>query len=287
MNSIKDVEFTLPEATYFSSRRVAEDFDRQADKSNFIDDCFGFDDGDDDDDEIVTESANKKVTDAITKPENEKGALKEIRAKLKRFLQNPDGESNESNMKDDSRVITANTAKKAKTTAKSPSKGDTSSSKGETSPSKIGESPAKVAKSPARPKRNVVFGDTGPKQKDIRNAFAVIPSDKRKKDNPKDGVVADLFTEVETVRIISFFFKWGFPLNNSFLIQRQIYFQVQDRRRSYSRPQRHRKRRMSIDSEESEVEQIDDEDYEENGKKRAKRRKKTAQPNPKVWFFII
>lgn len=64
-----------------------------------------------------------------------------------------------------------------------------------------------------------------------------------------------------------------------------VHKQNQDRRRSYSRPQRQRKRRISIESEHSEDEEhSDDDDIDADGKstKRAKRRKKMTERNPKV-----
>ncbi|XP_031617571.1 protein dalmatian [Contarinia nasturtii] len=244
VNSTKDSSVTLPEASYFSSRRAAQVFDRNVDSHSFADDCFGFDD--DDEEEIINETTNKESecaktttnTTAGSKSEAEKSALDEIRAKLKRFLHKPDVDKDES-------------IKKTKVTSKQAT-ADKTKAKHVRSPAK---SPAKVVKSPVKQKRNVVFGDTGAIQKDIRTAFAVKPSDKRKKDNSKDPVT--LFEEVDT---------------------------VQDRRRSYSRPQRQRKRRISIESEESEEEEhSDDEDFDDIGKpsKRAKRRKKTTEPNPK------
>lgn len=46
-------KITLPEASYFTSRRAADDFDRTMNDSNLMDEYFGFSDGDgegDDDD---------------------------------------------------------------------------------------------------------------------------------------------------------------------------------------------------------------------------------------------
>lgn len=189
VNSTKDSSVTLPEASYFSSRRAAQVFERNVDNQNFNDDCFGFDDGDDDD-EITNETINKEperidttnnTTKFGSKSETEKSALKEIRANLKRFLHNSNVDKDES-------------IKKSKVTSKQ-AISDKNKAKKVTTPVK---SPAKPVKSPAKPKRNVVFGDTGTKQKDIRSAFAVKPTDKRKKDNSKDGPVS-LFEEVDTV----------------------------------------------------------------------------------------
>lgn len=187
VNSTNDTSLTLPEASYFSSRRVAQDFDRHIDDQNFVDNCFGFDDGDDD--EITEETANKEsdhaqtVDNDISKSETEK--IKEIRARLKRFLHNPDAEQNESIKisKVTNTEMVTDKAKKGKTPKKTPMK-----------------SPAKTIKSPTKPKRNIVFGDAGAKQKDIRNAFTAKTTDKHSKsDKSKDGPVAVLFQEVETV----------------------------------------------------------------------------------------
>lgn len=188
VNSTKDTNLTLPEASYFSSRREAQDFDRHIDDQNFVDNCFGFDDGDDDD-EITDVTANKEsehaqtVDNDVSKSETEK--LKEIRARLKRFLHNPDAEPNESikMSKVTNTETTTDKAKKGRTPKKTPIK-----------------SPTKTIKSPAKPKRNIVFGDTGAKQKDIRNAFTAKTTDKHSKsDKSKDGPAAVLFQEVDTV----------------------------------------------------------------------------------------
>lgn len=191
VNSTKDTSFTLPEASYFSSRRAAQDFDRNIDNQNFIDNCFGFDDIDDE--EVTDETANKEsensktIDNDVTKSEAEK--LKEIRSRLKRFLQNPDAEPNESHkmakVTKPHTLTDKNKAKKGKTPKKTPMKTPT-------------KSPAKVVSIPERPKRNIVFGDTGAKQKDIRSAFTAKTADKHSKaDKTKDDPV--LFEEVETV----------------------------------------------------------------------------------------
>lgn len=192
-NSTKDTSLTLPEASYFSSRRVAQDFDRNIDNQDFADNCFGFDDCDEE--EIANETTNKESESAqpsdndVTKSETEK--LKEIRARLKRFLHNPDAEPNESIKM--SKVTKSEPAKKkGKTPKKTPLK----------TPIKTPlKSPAKaVAKSPAkeRPKRNIVFGDTGAKQKDIRDAFAVKTTDKQS-GKSKEDPAALLFEDFDTV----------------------------------------------------------------------------------------
>lgn len=191
VNSTKETSLTLPEASYFSSRRAAQDFDRNVDNQNFIDNCFGFDDIDDE--EVTDEPANKEsendktIDNDVTKTEAEK--LKEIRSRLKRFLQNPDAEPNESvkmaKVTKPETLTDKNKAKKGKTPKKTPMKTPT-------------KSPSKAVSIPERPKRNIVFGDTGAKQKDIRSAFTVKTTDKHSKaDKSKNDPV--LFEEVETV----------------------------------------------------------------------------------------
>lgn len=185
VNSTKESNLTLPEASYFSSRRVAQDFDRSIENQNFADNCFGFDDADDEEINMNEETDHAQHEDFI-KTEAEK--LKEVRARLKRYLHNPDAEPNESiKMSKVTNIKTVkekNMAKKAKTLKKTPVKPPI-------------ESPAKTAKSPAKPKRNIVFADAGAKQKDIRNAFTAKTTDKHSKS--KDNPATILFEEVETV----------------------------------------------------------------------------------------
>lgn len=183
INSTKE-SLTLPEASYFSSRRVAQDFDRIVDTHNAIDDCFGFD-LDDDDEDVPSEPTDKRSENTnesaitLSKTTSKKEPLKEIREKLKRFLQNPEAEPNESVKK--TKVIRFETAI------------DKSKAKKVKTPMK---SPAKVVNSPAKPKRNIVFGDTAAKQKDIRSAFTAKSGDKHAKKDNADPV---LFGEIETV----------------------------------------------------------------------------------------
>lgn len=259
-NSAKTDELTLPEVSYFTSRRDAEDFDRIVDDSNIIDDCFGFDIGDDDEpDNNVTNKTHEQTsneTKHITKPET--GRMIEIRSKLKRFLHHPE--------KLDETVKKSKTNNKA-TRFKSPAK--TLSKTPAKTPGKTpGKSPAKAAKSPAKVKRNV-FGENVAKQKDIRSAFAAR-SEKDK--NSKDDAAVNLFQEFETVsaRIL---FGISIIILNVFFI---MLLKVQDRRKSYSKPQRQRKRRISVDTDESDAEHnSDDEEFDADGKKakRSKRRK--------------
>lgn len=180
-NTTKDTELTLPEASYFSSRRVAHDFDRHVENQNIGDDCFGFDTVDDD----ITDESIEKTPEKTAKNDSKSKAcgLEDIRAKLKRFLHNYEAEPNESMKK------TKVTSTTMKTT---PMKLSTEATK---SPMK---SLAKTVKTPAKQKRNVVFGDTGAKQKDIRSVFTAKSNDKP--DSSKDNPVANLFGEVETVR---------------------------------------------------------------------------------------
>lgn len=129
----------LPEGSFFTSRRAADDFDRTINDTNFMDDCFGFGDDDDDvdnnnDDTLVDQSKPKKET------------LTEIRARLKRFLHNPDDAIK--------KTKTIERPAKKRAVQKTPIK-----------------SPAKTAANRTPIKLNVVFADTGAKQKDIRTAF--------------------------------------------------------------------------------------------------------------------
>lgn len=188
-----DAEITLPEASYFSSLRAAHDFDRNMNNQNMLDDCFGFDIGDDDD-EFDDNPANKQPerVDANKKSNSktaaEKDALKEIRANLKRFLHNP--------MPDE-------TLKKARMTEK-----DVQKTKKQKTPMKKAKTPIKKEKTPAKkaktPIKHVVFGETGARQKDIRNAFTMKSSgnDKRAKaTTSNEDPIKNLFGEVETVGI--------------------------------------------------------------------------------------
>lgn len=159
---------TLPEGSYFTSRRAADEFDRTMNDSNFMDDCFGFDE----DDEI--DNNNDTL---IEEPKSKSGALDEIRARLKRFLHNPDADDT---IKKTKTIVNDRPAKK-KAIQKTPIK-----------------SPAK--KSNRTPiKRNVVFADTGAKQKDIRSAFtAKMQHAKAGTTNTSDDSIA-LFEEVVPV----------------------------------------------------------------------------------------
>lgn len=194
-DSTKTIEHTLPEASYFSSRRVADDFDRHVNDQNIIDDCFGFGVGDDDEEIDNNETYNEPQKDS-NKTKNvtnsETGGLDEIRSKLKRFLHNPDIDETIKKSKVTNKAIEFKTP--AKKTGKTPNK--TPSKTPNKTPAKTPiKSPAKTSKSPAKVKRNV-FGEIGGKQKDIRNAFATrSDKDKHSKDKPK----AVLFEEIETV----------------------------------------------------------------------------------------
>lgn len=188
-NLSKELDITLPEASYFSSRRAADDFDRSINNQNFVDDCFGFDVADDEDIDInndtVTEDVGSGKDQAAKEKERqlemEKSALKEIRARLKRFLHNP--ESNDVTAKK-TKVDSNDRLRKKK--VKSPVKN-------------TAKSPAKTVKTPV--KRHVVFGEGGAKQKDIRNAFTTKAGDKDKHKKPDDGPVA-LFEEIDTVCVL-------------------------------------------------------------------------------------
>lgn len=153
---------TLPEAQYFASRRAADDFDRTVQDANLMDDYFGFDDDDDFDNNNGTLfEQSKSTSQSQSMPTANAGALDEIRKNLKRFLHNPDAESQ-----------TAKVSKK---------------------------SPAKQPKrTPV--KRNVVFTDAGAKQKDIRNAFTVQtkPKERNAIATTSDDTIA-LFDEVVPV----------------------------------------------------------------------------------------
>lgn len=185
-NLSRELDITLPEASYFTSRRDADDFDRSINNENFVDDCFGFDVGDDED----IESNNDTLTENVKSGEDqtakekerkleiEKSSLKEIRTRLKRFLQNPE---NSDEMTKKTKVDNRLRKKKAKSPVKNTAK-----------------SPAKTVKTPV--KRQVVFGEIGAKQKDIRNAFTAKAGDKDKQKKPDDGPVV-LFEEIETVCI--------------------------------------------------------------------------------------
>lgn len=161
---------TLPEGAYFTSRRTADDFDRTINYSNFMDDCFGFDDDDEIDnnnDTLIEESKSK--------------SLNEIRARLKRFLHNPDAA--DASIKK-TKIIDKDRPARKRAIQKTPIK-----------------TPAK--KSDRTPiKRNVVFADTGAKQKDIRSAFTAKMQQNNKHaktgTNTSDESIA-LFEEVVPV----------------------------------------------------------------------------------------
>lgn len=185
IQTTKDIEFTLPEASYFSSRRDARDFDRAVENQNFADDCFGFDDGDD---EVEITHNNNNIAET-TQTDDIKIPLMKCLAKFKRFRQNPDAEPILSikKSKNTKAAVDKNKAKKVK------------------SPVKI--SAEATDKSPAKQKRNVIFGDTGAKQKDIRSAFT--SSDKQKQDKSTDDPAVALFGGNDTV--------WFFPLKLFYL----------------------------------------------------------------------
>lgn len=171
-----DNKITLPEGSYFTSRRAADDFDRTINESNLMDDYFGFDDDDENDnnnDNTLVEQSKTVASDSVAKSKG----LDEIRAKLKRFLHNPDAAAD-------------NTIKRSKTTSGSARK------RAARTPIK---SPAK--KSTRTPiKRNIVFADTAVKQKDIRSAFTAKtqPAEKRATNTSDDTIT--LFEEVVPVR---------------------------------------------------------------------------------------
>lgn len=148
-NSSAEGNITLPEASYFTSRRAADDFDRTVNDSNLMDNYFGFDDDDeiDNNNDTLIEQSKSVTSESISKAKLE--ALDEIRARLKRFLHNP--EAANVTIKRTKAIDSDKPAKKKaiKTPIKSPMK-------------KSNRTPIK---------RNVVFADTGAKQKDIRNVF--------------------------------------------------------------------------------------------------------------------
>lgn len=250
-----DNKITLPEGSYFTSRRAADDFDRTLNDSNLMDEYFGFDDDDDNDNNNDNTLVEQSKSMAPPK------GLDEIRAKLKRFLHNPDA------------VAADSTIKKSKTTGGSAKK-------------RALRTPIKspVKRSNRTPiKRNIVFADTAAKQKDIRSAFTAKTTQQKTGDES-----ITLFEEVVPVSKDCDAFLVCYLIS---CCKFNLKFQNQDRRRSYSRPQRQRKRRISIDSEHSEDEEEeeqhsdDDEDMDAGGKpkKRAKRRKKmNLEHNAKV-----
>lgn len=179
IRTTKDIEFTLPEASYFSSRRDARDFDRAGENQNFADDCFGFYDSDD---EVEITNNNNDIAET-TKTDDIKIPLMECLAKFKRFRQNPEAQPilGIKKSKNTKAAVDKNKGKKVK------------------SPVKI--SANATNKSPAKQKRNVIFGDTGAKQKDIRSAFT--SSDKQKQDKSTDDPAVALFGENDTVWFFS------------------------------------------------------------------------------------
>lgn len=180
-NSSAEDNITLPEGSYFTSRRAADDFDRTMNDSNLLDDYFGFNDDDeiDNNNDTLVEQSKSMTSDSISKAQKTE-TLKEIRARLKRFLHNPEA---------------------ANDTIKKPAK------------KKAIKTPMK--KSNRTPiKRNVVFADTGTKQKDIRNAFTtkMQPNDKHAKaagssTTNTSGDPITLFEEVVPVCIDLFFIQ--------------------------------------------------------------------------------
>lgn len=176
-NSAK--ELTLPEGTYFASRRAAQDFDRTITDVDLVEACFGFDDDDDIENDVANNNSGgpKRIVQNTTKS----GGLSEIRAMYKRFLHSSDADGATKKSKAAVPDSGKSKAKTVKNTAKSPAKAVMS--------------PAKAVMSPRKEVRNV-FGDAGGKQKDIRSAFVAKSSDKDKHANK-----AVLFEEVETVRI--------------------------------------------------------------------------------------
>lgn len=190
----KELDISLPEALYFTSRRAADDFDRSINNQNFVDDFFGFDDDDNDDDDVNDFVSNNYTSNGRAEREIqiekerqleiERGSLKEIRAKLKRFLHNPEVEACNDTVK---KTKIDRSDKPKRKNIKTPIKNTT-------------KSPAKLAKTPIKTpvKRNVVFAETATKQKDIRSAFMTKASDKNKHSKLDDDLVP-LFEEIETV----------------------------------------------------------------------------------------
>lgn len=196
-NNSKSVGFTLPEASHFSSRRAAEDFDRTVNDDNIIDECFGFDIGDEE--EAETPNTESEQTSNNTKPEI--GGLSEIRSKLKRFLHNPEkfDETVKKSKTNNNRAIRFKSPIKGpiKTPGKTPNK-SASKTPNKTPAKTPKKTPVKTAKTPDKVKRNV-FGETGAKQKDIRSAFATRSEKQPKAGSSKDDPAAALFEEIETV----------------------------------------------------------------------------------------
>lgn len=146
-HSSVESNISLPEVSHFKSRRGEDDFDRTMNDSNLMDNCFGF--GDDNEDDEIDNNNDTLVeqSKSLTISKSKSGALNEIRARLKRFLHNPDAADD--------------TIKRTKATDKHTKK------RAINTPSKT---PAK--KTDRTPiKRNVVFIDTGAKQKDIRSVI--------------------------------------------------------------------------------------------------------------------
>lgn len=191
-------KITLPEGSYFTSRRAADDFDRTINRSNQMDDYFGFGGDDDDDDDAEIDNNNGTLVEksismtsySNSKSKSESGGLSEIRARLKRYLHNPNGA--ECTIKRTKATDSDKQTKKraAKTPIKSPTK-------------KSNRTPVK---------RNVIFGDTGAKRKDIRNAFPtkVQHNEKQAKAGKTITSPVTLFSEVVPVCSICCVFHSNF-----------------------------------------------------------------------------
>lgn len=192
VNNISNEDITLPEGSYFAVRPSTDDFDPSINCRDIIDDCFGFHDDDDDDeidnnnDDTLTEKSERSTEPTKDNLQSKKdtGPLDQLRTKLKRFLNNPDG-TDETVKKSKIDVNAKFRKKRVKSPKKLPPK----------SPAKIA---APTSKNPI--KRNVVFAETGAKQKDIRNAFSGN-TNKHTKINPEAPI---LFEEIETVCIYHF-----------------------------------------------------------------------------------
>lgn len=186
---------TIPEGPYFTSRQAATaDYDRTIHDSQLMDDYFGFDDDDDTDNNNDTLLEQSK---SMSKPKCE--ALNEIRAGLKRFLHNPDAA--DATLKKSKTADKVSKKRAIKTPVKNPTK--------------------KEKQTPV--KRNVVFGDTDAKQKDIRNAFTAKAqqNEKHAKSAPTTDDTIVLFEEVvPVIRLIKSKFI-SFSLATFDLIQKK------------------------------------------------------------------
>lgn len=178
-------KITLPEASYFTSRRAADDFDRTINDSNLMDEYFGFSDGDgegDDDDidnnndTLVEQSKSIVASDTTSKP----SGLDEIRARLKRFLHNPDAAA---------AAAADPTIKKTKT--------NDGSARKRAIRTPIKTEVRKPNRTPV--KRNIVFADTDAKQKDIRAAFTAKTKQNEKHAKTTTNSSGDSITLFEEV----------------------------------------------------------------------------------------